>query len=106
DYIVAEGTPRATLIPAGSTMLVSFSSAMMDPRRVREPARFDPRRPACDYLHFGHGLHTCFGIHINRAMLPLMLKPLLRRSTLRRAPGSKGKLTKRGAFADELWVQF
>jgi cytochrome P450 len=104
--LVAAGTPRAKTIPAGSTMLVAFSSAMMDPRRVSDPWRFDPSRPACSYLHFGFGLHTCFGKEINHAMLPLMLKPLLRRSKLRLASRPSGLLVKRGPFVDRMTVEF
>ena len=40
---------------------------MMDERRVPDPGGFDPRRLPDQYMHFGHGLHTCFGIHINPA---------------------------------------
>ena len=106
DHVVAEGTPRATTIPAGTTMLVSFASAMMDPRRVRDPRLFNPRRPPTDTMHFGYGLHTCFGIHINQALLPLVLKALLCRPGLRREPGPDGRLRKRGPFADRLVVRF
>lgn len=106
DREVAAGTPRAKTLRAGTTVLVAFASAMMDGRRVAEPRRFDPRRLPHEYMHFGHGLHTCFGIHINQALLPLMLKPLLRRSGLRRAPGPDGHLRKRGAFSDRLVVEF
>ena len=46
------------------------------------------------------------GIHINNATLHLMLKPLLKRDNLRRAPGAAGKLSKNGAFAESLTVEF
>ena len=103
DHRLAEGTHRATSVKAGDTVLAAFSSAMRDGRRVADPERFDPRRPASAYMHFGYGLHTCFGIHINQALIPLMLKPILQRGP-RRAPGAEGRLSKRGAFADRLWV--
>ena len=106
DHLIAEGTPRARLVPAGTTMLASFASAMMDERRIRAPQLFDPYRPWTDYLHFGHGLHECFGLHINRTLLPLMLKPLLRRPSLCRQVGPGGRLLKRGPFADTLHVKF
>ena len=106
DHIIAEGTSRARTIPAGKTMYVSFASAMMDPRRVSGPTRFDPRRPETDTIHFGLGLHKCFGFYINKALLPMMLKPLLKREHLRRAAGARGRLVKRGPFADALWVEF
>jgi cytochrome P450 len=104
--VIAAGTPYAVMVPEGANMIVAFSSAMMDERRVFEPRRFQALRPSSDYMHFGYGLHTCFGIHINHALLPLMLKPLLRRANLRRAPGRAGRLVKRGAFAASLWVEW
>jgi cytochrome P450 len=106
DQIVAAGTSRATLVKHGSTVLTAFSSAMMDARRVADPMRFDPRRPSYNYMHFGYGLHQCFGYHINMALVPLVLKPLLRREQLHRATGGAGYLVKRGAFADSLTVRY
>ena len=106
DTVVARGTKRETRIPAGSTVLAGFASGMMDERRVADPDRFDAFRPDCDYIHFGHGLHQCFGRHINHATLHRMLKPLLRRSGLRRAGGGRGRLVKNGAFAERLVVNF
>jgi len=106
DHRIAEGTRRSVTVPAGASMLVAFSSAMMDKRRIPSPREFRTDRLAHEYLHFGHGLHTCFGIHINHSLIPLMLKPLLRRDGLRRVSGSLGRLRKRGAFADRLWVQY
>jgi cytochrome P450 len=106
DAAIAAGTSRAAKVPKGANVYVAFSSAMMDPRKINDPQTFDPRRPPDDYIHFGHGLHQCFGIHLNKALLPLILKPLLQRPNLRRAPGAKGKLIKRGAFADTLFVNY
>jgi len=79
---------------------------MMDERRLIDPQTFNPRRLPHEYIHFGYGLHQCFGIHMNNALLPLMLKSLLKRKNLRRASGSKGKLHKRGAFSDTLYVNY
>ena len=63
-------------------------------------------RPADNYIHFGHALHQCFGIHINKGTLHLMLKPLLKRRNLRRSPGREGHLSKNGAFAERLVVLY
>jgi cytochrome P450 len=106
DAAIAAGTSRAAEVPKGANVYVAFSSAMMDQRKIADPQTFNPRRPPDDYIHFGYGLHQCFGIHLNKALLPLILKPLLQRQNLRRAPGSKGKLIKRGAFADTLFVNY
>jgi cytochrome P450 len=93
-------------VPEGATVLAAFSSAMMDERRLLDPQSFNPRRLPHEYIHFGYGLHTCFGAQMNKALLPLMLKPLLKRPNLRRAPGPTGTLSKRGAFAERLRVNY
>lgn len=102
DWVLARGTRRAQRIPAGSTVIAAFSSAMMDPRRLPEPGRFDPARQEHEYIHFGHGLHECFGRQINEWILARMVKPILRCASVQRAPGPEGHLTKRGPFADRL----
>jgi cytochrome P450 len=86
--------------------LAAFASAMMDERRLPDPQRFDISRQPHEYIHFGHGLHQCFGRHINRATLHMMLKPLLKRQNLRRAPREDGRLRKNGPFAEALTVEF
>jgi cytochrome P450 len=103
---IAAGTSRSTDVPQGATLYVAMSSAMMDDRRLADPQSFNPRRLPHEYIHFGYGLHQCFGIHMNNALLPLMLKALLKRRNLRRAEGASGHLTKRGAFADKLCVNY
>jgi cytochrome P450 len=106
DYVVAAGTWRARKIRKGTTVVAGTRSAMHDGRRVPHPERFDANRRQYQYMHFGYGLHTCFGFHINMALLPLMLKPVLRRIRLERAHGPDGHLSKRGIFADRLVVTF
>ncbi len=106
DHVLAAGTDRARLIPKGAKLFVSMASAMRDPRRIPDPERFDPDRPPQQYLHFGHGLHECFGRAINHAKLHRMVKPLLARQGLRRAAGSRGRLRKLSVFADRLIVCF
>ena len=105
DCTIAAGTGRATAIAAGTAVFVGLASAMRDRRRISDPESFDPRRPPHDYMHFGHGLHECFAAAINRAVLPLLLKPLLRRG-VRRADGPEGRLRKRGPFAERLVVEY
>ncbi len=106
DWTVARGTRRQTTIRQGSTVFVAFASAMMDGLRVPEPQRFDPDRRAHEYIHFGYGLHECFGKQINHACLHRLLKPLLLQPKLRRGAQSGGKLTKNGPFAEQLVVTF
>lgn len=105
-WTLAAGTSRQRAIPAGATVLVGFASAMMDDRRLPDPKVFDSGRRPHEYIHFGCGLHECFGRYINHATLHLMLKPLLVRDNPRRAAGPDGRLTKNGIFAERLVVQF
>ncbi len=79
-HVLAAGTPRALAVPEGATVFVVPRAAMRDPRRVAEPRHFDPDRPAGDRLHFGLGLHACFGREMAEAMLRALLSPLLRRA--------------------------
>lgn len=106
DWTIGKGTKHEQRVPAGSTVIAAFASAMRDGRRVSDPERFNPRRLPHEYIHFGYDLHQCFGIHINNATLHLMLKPLLKRQNLRRASGAAGTLRKNGAFAESLTVEF
>ena len=106
DSVIAAGTRRRREVPRGSKLMVALSSAMMDEHRLRDPDLFDPDRRPHEYIHFGYGHHTCFGIHINKAILPGMLKPLLKRPNLRRAPGRDGHLTKEGPFSKALTVLY
>lgn len=103
---LAPRTVGGQTIPAGAKVLASIASAMRDERHLPEPERFDAGRSPDQYIHFGYGVHQCFGLEINRATLHLMVKPLLKRERLRRAPGRTGRLKKRGVFASALVVEF
>jgi cytochrome P450 len=102
DYTVAKGSMRATVIRKGMTVLAATQSAMFDERVVDSPNEFRIGRPAYLDMHFGYGLHTCFGEHVNRVQIPGILKPLLRKQGLRRA----GELKYQGPFPSSLPVRF
>jgi cytochrome P450 len=92
DTEIARGTLRARRIPAGTMVLASNLSAMFDPLAVEAPESFLTGRPWRDYMLWGYGMHSCFGAHINRAVIPQMLKPLLALPGLRRADGADGEV--------------
>jgi cytochrome P450 len=89
DHTVAADTPRATTFHAGARVLIATQSAMFDSRRVKDPETFRVDRPLDDYLHFGYGLHTCFGQAINGVQLPALAAALFE--------GPPIKLTEPGA---------
>ena len=106
DAVVGEGTRHATRIKAGTLTFAATQSAMLDGSVVEDPEAFRVDRPAHHYLHFGAGLHACFGRYVNAMQIPLIAKPLLRREKLARAPGEAGRLVRHGPFPASLAVTF
>jgi cytochrome P450 len=104
DHTVAAGTRRATKFRKGSIVLIATQSAMFDRRAVSSPRKFKIDRPWSDYLHFGHGLHTCFGREINRVHLPALATALLEGPPIEREPGSAGQLSWSGPYPAGLTV--
>ncbi len=103
SYTVAAHTDRATLLAPGDLVLVGTESAMFDAHKFPEPDTFCIARPPEHYLHFGHGLHTCFGRHIAGTIIPIVAKHLLRCPGLRRAAGPDGEISYDGAFPNR-WI--
>ena len=103
---IAQGTDRVAVIPQGSLVVVGTESAMFDQAKFPEPDAFRIDRPQEDYLHFGSGMHTCFGKHIASILIPAVAKQLLKRQGLRRAEGAEGALRYDGAFPDHLLVSY
>lgn len=106
DYVVAMGTWRATRVPKGTIVLSATQSAMFDELKVDRPNEFRTDRPDYHYMHYGYGMHTCFGRYLNQVQIPGILKPLLRCNLLRRAPGDAGKLKYDGPFPTSMMVTF
>ena len=93
---IADGRLRARRIPEGTMVMASNLSAMFDPLAVPAADSFRTDRPWETYMLWGHGMHTCFGAHLNRATLPALLKPLLAKPALRRAAGDAGRIDAQG----------
>jgi cytochrome P450 len=105
DRTIAAGTERETKIRAGATVVCGTLSAMQDEADVAAPDEFRLDRPWSDYMHFGHGLHTCFGEAMNRVQLPALAAALLERGDVSRAPGDAGRLRWDGPFPSGLTVE-
>ena len=106
DTVLAEGTSRERRIPQGCVVYPLLLSAMFDPLVFEDPDSFRVDRPASSYLHFGHGLHTCFGERINVVQMPETVSALLAAGSIRRAPGRAGHVVYDGPFPDRLLVDF
>jgi cytochrome P450 len=102
---LAAGTPRARRIPAGTTLVLGTLSAMFDPQGFVSPKEFRIDRNV-EYLHFGFGMHRCFGYFINAVQIPEVTAALLRLPGLRRVPGGAGCLKYEGPFPQRMLVEF
>jgi cytochrome P450 len=106
DYRIASGTLRSRRYPRGCKVLVATQSGMLDPRQVKKPKVFSLDRPDYHYMHFGYGMHTCFGQYINMVQIPIIVKAALKRPGLARLPGSAGVTQYDGPFPSHLKVQY
>ncbi|MCC6006142.1 MAG: cytochrome P450 [Rhodobacteraceae bacterium] len=68
-----------TELPEGARVLALYASANRDERKWDEPERFDITRKATEQLGFGHGIHTCAGMHLARLEIGAILSALVRR---------------------------
>ena len=105
DYTLAKGTWRAKTITKGTPVVALTQSAMMDSRQISNPKDFRLDRPDYHYLHFGYGMHTCFGYYINMIQIPMILKAILQVDKLTRASAEAGKMESRGHFPSHLLVR-
>ena len=106
DCSVGEGSHHETVIPAGTLTFAATQSAMLDGDVIDDPDEFRTDRPPHHYLHFGTGMHACFGRFANAMQIPLIAKAILRRPALARADGADGRLRKAGPFPESLVVTF
>lgn len=106
DFTVAEGSGHETTIRAGTLTFAATHSAMLDDDVVDDPDEFRIDRPPHHHLHFGTGMHACFGRFVNAEQIPAIGMALLRRPGLQRAPGDDGELRKAGPFPESLVVTF
>jgi cytochrome P450 len=106
DFEVAEGTHHATRIPAGTVTLAATQSAMLDGDVLDDPSNFRTDRPSHHYLHFGAGMHECFGRFANAMQIPAIAMAVLRRPGVRRAPGPEGALQRNEQYPTRLLVSF
>lgn len=93
-------------IRARSNVALLTLSAMFDPEAFPNPDGFDPNRPEGDYLHFGHGLHPCYGRLINGVMIPELVGLLVIKPKLRHPSGQDAEVIFDGPFPERLMVDF
>lgn len=105
DYTLAAGTLHSKKIRKGGKVLASTQSAMLDGRQIDKPKQFRLNRPLYHYMHFGYGMHQCFGYYINLVQIPIIVMALLKCKGLRRNPAAP-EMRFRGPFPSSLEVEF
>ncbi len=79
-------TIAGTELPAGSDVLLVYSSANRDEELCERPEEFDLERPPTHHLGFALGAHFCPGAPLRRLQVGIALETLVRRLPgLRRA---------------------
>ncbi|MFF8728097.1 cytochrome P450 [Streptomyces sp. NPDC015171] len=68
-----------TTIPKGSPVWLMVAAANRDPKRFKDPDRFDPDREDNEHLGFYTGIHYCFGAPLARIELHMAVPELFRR---------------------------
>ncbi|MEV5888167.1 cytochrome P450 [Nonomuraea fuscirosea] len=66
-------------IKAGTTLLLSYSTANRDPERFTDPHVLDLGRQDGGHLAFGHGIHQCLGQQLARVEMRVAFPALLNR---------------------------
>jgi len=66
-------------IPKGDRALILFASANRDPRHYPDADAFEVRRNPRDHVGWGHGPHTCVGMHLARLEMEILLAALVER---------------------------
>ncbi len=107
DYMLADDTDRRALIKAGTVVLASAASGMMDDGDIDTPEEFRLNRPDYQFMHLGYGNHTCLGDQVSLVQIPAILQQLLLCKNLRRAAGPAGQVDFRGGpFPESFVVEF
>lgn len=78
-FVVRDTELGGVEVPAGSVMHICLAAANRDPSRWDRPDEFDPYRELKPHLGFGHGPHTCLGMHVARAEMTHGIGALLKR---------------------------
>lgn len=105
DTIIANGTPRARLVPAGTRVIAPPLAAMFDADAFPDPSAFR-ERPIESYFHFGFGPRRCFGKYIADIVMLEVVHALMRLQGLARAEGSAGQVSYDGPAPCSLVVTF
>lgn len=106
ETVLGEGMLHQRRVVPGDRVFAMTISASFDARGFPDPERFDPNRPYSSYLHFGYGLHRCFGAQIVHAVLTASLKEVLKLEALRSVKAPSRAILRDGPFPRKFDLRF
>jgi len=68
-YVAKDTEIQGVPVPQGSRVIAVYASANRDETQFENPDQFDVTRNLRKHLGFGHGKHTCMGLHLARREL-------------------------------------
>ena len=77
-YVAKDTDVAGVPLPQGSRIIAVYASANRDERVWDDPDRFDVTRVTRKHLGFGHGAHTCMGLHLARRELIHLITAMLK----------------------------
>lgn len=63
-FAVADCELGGVAIPKGTALKLLLASGNRDATAFSNPDEFDPMRPETHHVSFGHGIHSCLGMHL------------------------------------------
>ncbi len=66
-------------IPANSKVALIYGSGNHDEREFQDPEIFDFKRPTIHHLSFGHGIHTCVGMHLAKLEMAVVMEEIIKK---------------------------
>ena len=77
--VTQDFTLGGALLPAGSRVMILYASANRDEQQFANPDTFDVTRTGSAHVGFGHGIHTCVGMHLARLEMESLLRAMVPR---------------------------
>ena len=78
-YVALDTEVAGVPLKEGDRILAVYASANRDERMWDNPDQFDVTRPVRKHVGFGHGKHTCMGLHLARRELINLVEAMLPR---------------------------
>lgn len=71
---------RGQQIKSGQSLMLCYRSGNRDEEVFDDPFRFQIDRKANQHISFGHGVHTCLGMHLAKLEIKALFRELLSRT--------------------------